>query len=260
VSSCVATPNDDNSNHRGHCSRCGKIWTLNERQGICQWCGKPASCQTTKAKPRHIKSRSNGRRKQPNGNGNGYDHLQGEWLTYYKVASQFSHKARPQDRQDLLHTIIASLADVARNNGHKPFTEPATYRVASIAVVHYWREQYKLTNGLDCGTCSKAQRQKCRKDWLYGKCPKAVKLEYLSKPIADDDGNITELGELIADDKAIDLDAWLDAKTFRQGCPQRLIDIVHKIGQGQALTGAERKYLCKWRKNEQKTLFEGVTF
>jgi hypothetical protein len=186
---------------QGHCSRCGKVWTLKERQGICQWCNKPAICQSPTSKPRHIKSRSNGRRKQPNGNGNGYDQLDGDWLTYYKVASQFSHKARPQDRQDLLHAIIASLADVARNNGHKPFTEPAMYRVASIAVVHYWREQYKLTNGLDCGSCSKMQRQKCHKDWSYPECPKAVKLEYLSKPITNDDGNVTELGELIADDK-----------------------------------------------------------
>jgi hypothetical protein len=128
------------------------------------------------------------------------------------------------------------------------------YRVASIAVVHYWREQYKLSNGLDCGTCSKAQRQKCRSNWVYPECPKAVKLEYLSKPITDADGNITELGELIADDKAIDLDAWLDAKTFKLGCPQRLIDIAHKIRQGQTLTHYERNYLWRFRQREQKTL------
>ena len=153
----LAAPNGDNGNHQGHCSRCGKVWILNERQGVCQWCGKPASCQTTMAKPRHIKSRSNGRRKQPNGNGNGYDQLDGEWLTYYKVASRFAHKAKAEDTGDLLHDIILTLAVAERNNGHKPFTEPAMYRVARIAVVHYWREQYKLSNGLDCGTCSKAQ-------------------------------------------------------------------------------------------------------
>jgi hypothetical protein len=131
----LAAPNSDNGNHQGHCSQCGKVWTLETRQGVCQWCGKLAVSQTNGAKPRHIKSSR--RRKQRQANGNGYDQLDGDWLTYYKVASHFSHKARPQDRQDLLHTIIASLADVARNNGHKPFTEPAMYRVASIAVVHY---------------------------------------------------------------------------------------------------------------------------
>jgi len=103
------------------------------------------------------------------------DQLTGEWLTYYKVASRFSHKAKAQDREDLLQDIMISLADVARNNGHKPLTEPAMYRIASVTVADYWRAQYKLTNGLDCGSCSKAQRQKCRSEWLYSECPKAIK-------------------------------------------------------------------------------------
>ena len=239
----------------GQCSNCHKIWTLETGQGVCQWCGKLATCQTSQTQPRRIKSRSNGRKRQGEPHGSGYDQLDGNWLTYYKVASHFSHKARLQDRQDLLHTIIASLADVARNNGHKPFTEPAMYRVASIAVVHYWREQYKLSNGLDCGTCSKAQRQKCRSEDLYRECPKAVKLEYLSKPITDADGNITELGELIADDKAIDLDAWLDAKTFRLVCPQRLIGVALKRLKGIPLDPRDKMYLQRYRQREQKSLF-----
>ncbi len=69
--------------------------------------------------------------------------------------------------------------------------------------------------------------------YLYSECPKAIKLESLDKPITDNDGNLTELGELIADDQAIDLDAWLDSKTFLTGCPQRLIEIAHKITSGQ---------------------------
>jgi len=203
---------------------------------------------------RNIKSRSNGRKRQADHNGNGYDQLAGEWLTYYKVASRFSHKAKAQDREDLLHDIMITLADVASNNGHKPFTEPAMYRVASVTVVHYWRAQYKLTNGLDCGSCSKAQRRKCREEDLYSKCPKAIRLEYLSQPITDGDGNITELGELIADDKAIDLAAWLDSKTFLLGCPQRLIGIAHKRLDGIPLDNADKLYLGKWRKREQKRL------
>ncbi len=104
----------------GHCSNCHKVWTLETRQGLCQWCNKPASCQTTAAKPRHIKSRSNGRKRQAPVGDNGYDQLDGEWAIYYKVASQFSHKAKAQDREDLLQDIMITLADVARNNGHKP--------------------------------------------------------------------------------------------------------------------------------------------
>ncbi len=56
----------------------------------------------------------------------------------------------------------------------------------------------------------------------------------------DSEGNTTELGELIADDKAIDLDEWLDIKTFLSGCPQRLIAIAERTTEGQALTVAER--------------------
>ena len=239
----------------GHCSQCHKIWTLETRQGVCQWCNKPASCQSSTTQPRHIKSSGSRKKRQAHSNGNGYDQLDGEWLTYYKVASRFSHKAQAQDREDLLHDIIIVLANVASSNGHKPFTELAMYRVASITVVHYWREQYSINNGLDCHNCSKAQRRKCRKDWLYPECPKAIKLEYLSKPIADNEGNLTELGELIADDKAIDLDQWLDSKTFLRGCPQRLIGIAHKIRQGQALTNQEHQYLWRFRQKAQKRLF-----
>jgi len=239
----------------GHCSKCGKIWTLETRQGLCQWCGKLSTCQSQRTQAlRSIKSRSNGRKRQAQSNGNGYDQLDGEWLTYYQIASRFSHKAKAQDRDDLLQDIMIALADVARNNGHKPLTEPAMYRVASVTVVHYWRAQYKLTNGLDCHNCSKAQRQKCRSEWLYSECPKAIKLEYLSKPITDSEGNLTELGELIADDKAIDLDAWLDRKTFLLGLPERLIAIGYKRQEGIPLNDKDRQYLSRYHRQEQKRL------
>ena len=253
VTSVTAAPSSSQDNPQGHCSRCGKVWTLNERQGICRWCGKPASCQTTKAKPRHIKSRSNGRRKQSRGNGNGYDHLQGEWLTYYKVALPFANSV--PDREDLLHTIIANLADAGRSNGHKPDNQSWMYRIASFTKAQYWREHYKHNNGLDCGHCSKEQKRKCKEEWLYSKCPKLVKIESLNKSIIDSEGNLTELGDLIADDKTLDLDAWLDNKTFLLSSPDRLLLIGEKIRDGIALTKAEQKYLERYRKREQKKLF-----
>ena len=240
----------------GHCSKCGKIWTLEMGQGLCQWCGKLTTCQTNGTQAlRSIKSSRRRKPEQANGNGNGYDQLPEPHLTYYKVASRFAHKAKAQDTEDLLHDIIVTLADVERNNGHKPFTELAMYRVASVTVAHYWRAQYKLSNGLDCGSCSKAQRQKCRSEWLYTECPKAIKLEYLSKPITDGDGNLTELGELIADDKAIDLDAWLDAKRILRGLSRRLVQIAHKRLDGIPLTGTEQRHLNRYQKKHQLTLF-----
>jgi len=170
--------------------------------------------------------KSNGRQKQAEAHSNGYDHLDGEWLTYYRVASQFSHRAQAQDRNDLLHDVIVTLADVERNNGYKPFTEAMMYRIASRCVADYWRARYRYTNGLDCRWCSQAQRDNCREDWLYSECPKAIKLESLNKPITDDEGNLTELGVLIADDKALDLDAWVSDSTWEIGYPKRLTEFL----------------------------------
>jgi len=255
-----AAPDGDNGSPQGHCSRCHRGWTLKTRQGVCQWCGHLAICQSSPTKPRSIKSRSNGRLKQAPVHSNGYDQLQGEWLTYYKVASRFAHKAKAEDTEDLLHDIIITLADVERNNGHKPFTEAVMYRIASRTVADYWRTYYKASNGLDCGSCSKAQRRKCKEDDLYTECPKAINLESLNKPIIDSEGHTTELGELIADDKALDLDAWVDARTFLLGFPQRLLVIADKLNSGQALDARDRMYLSRFRQREQKKLFQNVTF
>jgi hypothetical protein len=62
-----------------------------------------------------------------------------DWDKYIAVAERFQHKAKVEDREDLKHTIILRLAQVASNNGHKPFTEAAMYRVASFEVANYWR-------------------------------------------------------------------------------------------------------------------------
>jgi len=187
--------------------------------------------------------------------GNGYDQLDGEWLTYYKVATKFVHKARFEDRDDLLHTLILNLAVAGKSNGHKPDNASWMYRIASFTVAQYWRDYYYRVNGIDCGHCSNQQRKKCKQDNLYGsKCPRAIKVESLQKPIIGEDGELGELGELIADDKAIDLDQWLDDKTFLLGYPQRLQDIAEKIRNNEQLNSTDRAYLCKFRKKTQKVL------
>ena len=187
--------------------------------------------------------------------GNGYDQLQGDYAIYYKVATKFSHKAQAQDREDLLHTIILNLAIAHKSNGHKPDNPSWMYQIASFTVAQYWRDYYKANNGLDCGHCSNPQRKKCKQDDLYSECPKAIRIESLSKPIVADDGHLTEFGELIADDKAIDLDAWLDDKTFLLGCPKRLLTIAIKRRDGIPIDGEDQDYLDHWRKREQEKLF-----
>jgi len=258
MSSIVAppAPNGDHKRPQGHCSRCGKVWTLETEQGVCQWCGKLATCQTNGAKPRSIKSSRRRKQRQADHNGNSYDQLDGEWHTYYKVASRFNHKAKAEDTEDLLHTIILTLAVAERNNGHQPFTEATMYRIASRAVADYWRAYYKANNGLDCHSCSKAQRHKCKEGDLYTECPKAIRLEYLSKPILDGEGNLTELGELIADPKSLDLDAWEQDSLWEIGYKPRLVDIAYKLHRGEALTNGDLLYLSRYRRQEQKRLID----
>jgi len=187
--------------------------------------------------------------------GDGYDQLDGEWLTYYKVATKYVHKARYEDRDDLLHTIMLNLAVAGQSNGHKPDNPSWVYRIASFTVAQYWRDYYKRVNGIDCGHCSNQQRKKCKQDNLYGsKCPRAIKVESLQKPIVGEDGELGELGDLIADDKALDLAEWLDIKTFLLGCPQRLIDIAEKRRDGIPLTDKEKHYFSYQLKKSQKVL------
>jgi hypothetical protein len=246
-----AAPNGDNGNHQGHCSRCGKVWILNERQGVCQWCGHLAVCQSSQTKPRHIKSSR--RRKQRQAEGNGYDQLPDPYLTYYRIGLHYAKSVPTQDTGDLLHTIIMTLADIARNS---ELSEAGMYRIASRTRADYWRENYRHTRGLDCGQCSNRQRHKCKDDFLYGNCPKAIKIERLSKPITDSEGNLTELGDLIADDTALDIPQWLDIKEQLLHTPDRALAIAGKIQDGQALTNQEHQYLWRFRHKAQKELFE----
>ena len=243
----------------GHCSNCHRVWTQEEGQGICQWCGQPASCQTTMTKPRQLKSSRSRRRKQIETTNDGYDKLPEPYLTYYRVALPFARKALIDDRQDLLHDIIEGLIRIAQR---KELSEAAMYRIAEHIKDHYWYRHYSYTNGLDCSHCSKAQRAKCRTNWAhsswaYYDCHKAIRLESINQPIVDSEGNITELAELIADDRALDLDEWLDARTFLIRAPIRLKVIARKRMRGEALRGAEYKYLAKIRKRYQLSLVGG---
>jgi len=180
--------------------------------------------------------------------------LEGDWLTYYQVASKYVHKARYQDRGDLLHTIMLNLAVAGSNNGDKPDNLSWMYRIASFTVAQYWRDYYYRTNGIDCGHCSNPQRKKCKQQG-YTECPRAIKIVSLNKPIVGEDGQISQLAELIADDKAIDLEAWLDEATWRLGYPQRLVEVAKKSLTGIPLNAKDKMYLQRFRRREQKKLF-----
>ena len=154
-----------------------------------------------------------------------------DWEKYSQIADRFQHKARYQDKEDLRHDIIVRLAEVADRNGDKPLSELSMLRVGSYVVMEYWRQE---------------KRQLA---WLS-----------LNEDIEDDEGNSVELWETLADDNAVDLEAWLDDKRWLLGCPRRLVRIAKKKGKHeQPLSPKERKYLQRYRDKElakaQKTLF-----
>jgi len=153
-----------------------------------------------------------------------------DWEKYSQIADRFQHKVRFQDRQDVEHDIIVRLAELADRNGDKPFSELSMLRVGSYVVMEYWRQEKRQLT------------------WLS-----------LNEDIDDGGGDTIELWETLADDKAIDLDAWLDAKRWRLGCPKRLVKIAWKKVYRKRLTWKEHKYLARYRQKElakaQKALF-----
>jgi len=195
------------------------------------------------------------------GNGNGanplsYDQLDGDWGLFYKVAKGFIRRVRFEDRQDFLHDLLMAMARVkaSYNTKGKELTEGGLVRIACYEVADYWRKYYKRINGIDCASCSKTQRQKCKQDDLYRDCPKAIKIDSLNRVIEDSDGNKVELHELLADDNAIDLVAMLDAKHTLNGYPRKAVQIAYKRYAGYPLDKAEQNYFTHFRKKAQKRL------
>ena len=144
-----------------------------------------------------------------------------DWQKYSEIADKFQYKARFEDREDLRQDIILRLAEVASNNGRKPFTEASMVRVASYTVMAYWRDLKRQPN-----------------------------IGSLNEEVEDNEGNSVELYQTIADDKAIDLDAWLDIKRWLRGCPRRLVKIASKMVKGKPLEPKERMYLSRYRQKE----------
>ena len=151
-----------------------------------------------------------------------------DWHKYTEIAKRFQSKAKPEDREDLRQDIILKLAEVASNNGHEPFTEGAMVRVASYTVMAYWRDLMRKPNMLS-----------------------------LNDELEDTEGSRAELWQTLADDKALDLEAWQDAKRWLLGCPRRLIKIAYKKESGTALNDKERSYL-RYQKQKELRKFQTV--
>jgi hypothetical protein len=129
-------------------------------------------------------------------------------------------------------------------------------RIAQYEVAGYWRKWYKCKNGIDCGSCSSKQREKCKEWFLYGDndCPKAIKMERLDKLVEDGNGDSTPLHELIADDKAVDLVAMVDARLTLDSYPAKAVKLLYKREAGYTLDKRERAYLSRFTRRAKKTL------
>lgn len=158
-----------------------------------------------------------------------YDQLAGNWLKWLEIARRFEHKASPQDRLDLRHTIIVAFADQqARNErlGKPDLSFYGMLRIASHCVADYWRADKRNGRMISLNTV------------LY----------------ENEEGNEVELIDTLADD-SVDIEGWLERSTWELGYPKRLAEIGSKLDNGKALSGYERLYLCRYRHKHQKRLF-----
>jgi hypothetical protein len=146
-----------------------------------------------------------------------------DWNKYMKIATKFQRKAKPADREDLKQDIIVKLADIESkyNGSGAHLTEGGMVRVASYTVLAYWRDIMRLPP-----------------------------ITSLNETVHDNDGNETEFYQMLVDDRAFDIDSWLDFKLWLHRAPARLVKIAYKKVNGLSLTSAERTYLNRARQKE----------
>jgi len=183
-----------------------------------------------------------------------YNQLDGEWLEWLEVARRYEVKVPTQDRLDVRHDIMITLATVRQGTG-EPIPQYRAYRVASYTIADYYFQEVKLNRGLDCKHCATAKRRECVKYSLYSQYPKIRRVISLEAEYIDGAGEAHHILDIVADDNAIDLDDWLDADTFIRGCPTRLRDIAVKTRDGKPLDSKDRNYLWHYRRKTQKPLF-----
>jgi len=179
--------------------------------------------------------------------------LEGDWAVFARIAGYFAYKVPPEDREDFLQNLLVEMDKVKAKYAvrEKPLTEASLMMVASYKLKGYWAKRRYRLFGLNCYRCTIEQRRECQTK-LPSECPKKRTrfLLSLNKILDDKDGDghkPTELIDLIADDKAINLDARLDARRILQRLPKRVVQIGYKIYAGMTLEEEEKKYLKHWR-------------
>lgn len=186
-----------------------------------------------------------------------YDQLEGEWADWLDTARAYDRSVPKQDQLDVRHNILLELAQ-ARVRDNQLIPKRRQYRIASLCRMNYWRARGKGQTRVCIidGIAKPLHCKDCQHKPKHGACPWLAVRPLLSLDIEVEgsDGESITLADTIADDTALDLKAWQEPSTWLIGCPTRLVQIANKIRHDKTLTGAERKYLWKWRKREQKKL------
>jgi hypothetical protein len=142
-----------------------------------------------------------------------------DWENCRRVARTVCYEAgiHWDDKGDFIQDVLVEMMERARrDSGGLPIKE--MWRAARCVRSRYWRT-YK----------------------------KAREILSLDTPVRD---TTIELSETVADDKALDLDAWLDAKLHLEHLPPGIVALGKKLGKGDPLTEKQRLYLSRFRKGE----------
>jgi hypothetical protein len=150
--------------------------------------------------------------------------------------------------------------DRATKRDGKPLPDLKAYRIASLTVALFYRNLNRyatrvcIYNGYPvephCRACkNKTDSKRCA--WLGIR-----RVERLDGQIIDSEGYRVRLLDTVASDRAEDMpDKWYDLKKLSEALPLRLAEIAYKRIDGKPLSWKDWKYLQRYRKKEQKSLF-----
>ena len=154
-----------------------------------------------------------------------YERLEEPWREWAKIAKNFSYQLDNQwDREDLTHDIIVRLAEVAeeyRQQG-KPLTKWGCIKVAEYTRLRFYHQ---------------------KKRW------KRVFTVSLNSAVQDKEGYETELINTLIAQKGIDMDVWIDAKSYYQRSSKRTKQAIRKLvnENWRNLSGNDWKQISRFR-------------
>ena len=159
-----------------------------------------------------------------------YNRLPEPWREWAKIASNFIWTLDNQwDREDLLHNIIVRCTEVAeiyRQRGI-PFNKGAAIKTAEYTRLRFYHQQQR---------------------W------KRVFSVSLNSMVTDFDGEETEMIQTILDEKGINVDAWLDFKSYYQNSPKKVRRAIRKLlnENWRNLSGYDWKLIKRFREEAKQ--------